>query len=123
VLPLDEPASSKVIAIEKKGDQYRVIVQISTKYRGSFNTLAFGEIKPYSGSLKDGRLDLIYYRDPGLNVGDPFPVFILRGRKFSWPPPDCFHVRDKNTGVFSCSYAQQKRSFEVNPVSPTSGRQ
>ena len=43
-----------------------------------FNTLAFGEIKPYSGSLKDGRLDLIYYRDPGLNVGDPFPVWTLR---------------------------------------------
>ena len=49
---------AKVIAIEQRGDQYQVIVQISTKYRGSFNTLAFGEIKPYSGSLKDSRLDL-----------------------------------------------------------------
>jgi hypothetical protein len=49
----------KVTAVEKRGDQYQVIVQISTKYRGSFNTLAFGEIKPYSGSIKDGRLDLI----------------------------------------------------------------
>jgi hypothetical protein len=28
-------------AIEERGDQYQVIVQISTKYRGSFNTLAF----------------------------------------------------------------------------------
>jgi hypothetical protein len=28
---------AKVIAIEKRGDQYQVIVQISTKYRGSFN--------------------------------------------------------------------------------------
>jgi hypothetical protein len=128
---------AKVIAIEKRDDQYQVIVQISTKYRGSFNpnsdsrnlplgpkpvlqhlfgvkprhqaknrtvcrlmgesaaldaadsevvstsesgfnTLAFGEIKPYSGSLKDGRLDLIYYRDPGLEVGDQFPVWTLR---------------------------------------------
>jgi hypothetical protein len=43
---------AKVIAIEKLGCQYQVIVQISTKYRGSFSTLAFGEIKPYSGSLK-----------------------------------------------------------------------
>jgi hypothetical protein len=60
---------AKVITIEKRGDQYQLIVQISTKYRGSFNTLAFGEIKPYSGSIKDGRLDLIYYRDPGLGVG------------------------------------------------------
>jgi hypothetical protein len=42
---------------------------ISTKYRGSFNTLAFGEIKPYSGSLKDDRLDLVYYRIPALTAG------------------------------------------------------
>ena len=69
---------AKVTAVEKRGEQYQVIVQITTKYRGSFNTLAFGEIKPYIGSLKDGRLDLVYYRDPGLNVGDPFPVWILR---------------------------------------------
>jgi hypothetical protein len=69
---------AKVTAIERRGDLYQVTVQISEKYRGSFSTLAFGEIKPYSGSLKDGRLDLIYYRDPGLNVGDPFPVWTLR---------------------------------------------
>jgi hypothetical protein len=68
---------AKVIAIEKRGDQYQVIVQINTKYRGSFNTLAFGAIKPYSGSLKDGRLDLIYYQDPGLAIGDPFPLWTL----------------------------------------------
>ena len=42
---------AKVVAIEKRGDQYLVIAQISTKYRG-------GEIKPYSGSLNDGRVDL-----------------------------------------------------------------
>ena len=68
---------AKVIALEKPGERYQVIVQISTNYRGSFNTLAFGEIKPYSGSLKDGRLDLIYYRDPGLEVEDPFPLWAL----------------------------------------------
>ena len=28
-----------------------MIVQIGSKYRVSFNTLAFGEIKPYSGCL------------------------------------------------------------------------
>jgi hypothetical protein len=39
------------------------------KYQDSFNALAFGEIKPYSGSLNDGRLDLVYYRDPSLEVG------------------------------------------------------
>ena len=69
---------AKVIAIERRGDQYfQAIIQIGPKYRGSFNTLAFGDIKPYSGSLKDGRLDLLYYRDPGLNVGDQFPLWTL----------------------------------------------
>jgi hypothetical protein len=71
---------AKVIATEKRGDQYQVIVRISSKYRGSFNTLACGEIKPQSRSLKDGRLDLIYYRDPGLNVGDSFPLSTLHQR-------------------------------------------
>jgi hypothetical protein len=68
---------AKVITIEKRGDQYQVIVQISTNYRGSFNTLAFGEIKPYVGSLKDGRLDLVYFRDPHLGIGDQFPLWTL----------------------------------------------
>jgi hypothetical protein len=69
---------AKVVAIEKRNDQYfQVIIQIATKYRRSFNTLAFGEIKPYSGSLKDGRLDLVYYRDPGLKAGDQFPLWTL----------------------------------------------
>jgi hypothetical protein len=68
---------AKVIAIEKRGDQYRVIVQIGTKYRGSFNTLASGEIEPHIGSLKDGRLDLVYYRDPGLSEGDLFSLWTL----------------------------------------------
>jgi hypothetical protein len=67
-----------LIATEKLSDQYHVIVQINTKYRGSFNTLAFGEVKPYSGALKDGRLDLVYYRDPGLNVGDELPLWTLQ---------------------------------------------
>ncbi|MBV8815306.1 MAG: hypothetical protein JO271_12520 [Verrucomicrobia bacterium] len=68
---------AKVTAVDQIGDQYHVVVQITTKYRGSFNTLAFGEVKPYSGSLNDGRLDLIYYREPGLNVGDDFPLWTL----------------------------------------------
>jgi hypothetical protein len=46
---------AKVVAMEERACQYQVVVQITNKYRGSFNTLAFGEIKPYSGSLKNGR--------------------------------------------------------------------
>ena len=68
---------AKVVAMEERACQYQVVVQITNKYRGSFNTLAFGEIKPYSGSLKDGRLDLVYYLDPELNIGDPFPLWTL----------------------------------------------
>ena len=74
----DDLASRKSDRDRKTGDQYfQVIIQISTKYRGSFNTLAFRKIKPYSGSLKDGRLDLVYYQYPGLNVGDQFPLWTL----------------------------------------------
>lgn len=68
---------AKVAAIEKKEDHYQVIVEITVRYRGSFNTLVFGEIKPYRGSLKERRLDLIYYQDPGLSVGGPFPLWTL----------------------------------------------
>ena len=69
---------ARVMAIEERARQYQVVVQITTKYRGSFNTLAFGEIKPYSGSLKDGRLDLVYYLDPSLKAGDQFPLWTLQ---------------------------------------------
>jgi len=71
------PIAAKVMATERRGEQYQVIVQISPKYRGSFNTLAFGEIKPHSGSLRDGRLDLVYYQNPGLSAEDPFPLWTL----------------------------------------------
>ena len=71
------PIAAKVTAIEKRADQYQVVVQISPKYRGSFNTLAFGEIKPHIGSLRDGRLDLVYYQNPGLSIGDPFSLWTL----------------------------------------------
>jgi hypothetical protein len=63
--------------MEERACQYQVVVQITNKYRDSFNTLLFGEIKPYTGFLKNGRLDLVYYRDPGLTVGDRFPLWTL----------------------------------------------
>jgi hypothetical protein len=71
------PILAKVTAIEKRGDRYQVIVQVTPKYRGSFNIFAFGEIKPHSGSIKDGRLDLVYHQNPSLNLGDPFPLWTL----------------------------------------------
>jgi hypothetical protein len=73
-MPIMTPLPAKVTVIEKRGAQYQVIVEISPKYRGSFNTLVFCEIKPHSGSLQDGRLNLVYYQNPGLSIGDPFPL-------------------------------------------------
>jgi hypothetical protein len=72
------PVPAKVLAVEKNGDRYQVIVRIETKYRGSFNTLVFGENKPFTGSYRDCRLDLIYYRDPCLEVDQAFPVWTIR---------------------------------------------
>jgi hypothetical protein len=70
-----------VIAAEQCSAHYHVIVQLqSPNYRGSFNTLAFGEKKPYRGSLKEGRLELVYHQDPALRAGEPFPLWTLLGR-------------------------------------------
>ena len=72
------PVLAKVIAVENDGDRYHVVVRIESKYRGSFNTLVFGDNKPLTGSYRDGRLDLIYYRDPCLAAGEAFPVWTIR---------------------------------------------
>jgi hypothetical protein len=70
------PILAKVRAVERQGDKYLVIIQIMLRrYRGSFNTLAFGETKPFIGSYHNGRLDLIYRADPGLKTGGAFPLW------------------------------------------------
>jgi hypothetical protein len=71
------PLPATVTAIGKEGEQYRVLVQISSKYQGSVATLVFGELKPHSASLKEGQLDLVYYQNRSLNLGDPLPLWIL----------------------------------------------
>jgi hypothetical protein len=68
---------AKVLAVERIGDRYQVVVRIGTKYRGSFNTLVFGENKPFIGSYRNGRLDLVYHRDPCLMVHQVFPVWTI----------------------------------------------
>ena len=67
-----------LLAVDKQADKHRVIVRILRKYRGSFNTLKFGENKPLIGFCHEGRLDLIYYRDPGLKEGQPFPLWTIQ---------------------------------------------
>src|SRR5271156_5634548 len=44
---------AKVLTIDKQEDKHRIIVRIVLpKYRGSFNTLKFGENKPLMGSCR-----------------------------------------------------------------------
>ena len=59
----------KVISSEKRPDQYCVTVEIElSNFRRSFNSLRFGDQIPFSGSFRDGTLELRYYQDPGLKV-------------------------------------------------------
>ena len=70
------PIVAKVLAVDKQGDKYLVIIQIMLrKFRGSFNTLTFGEKKPSIGSCHNGRLDLVYCVDACLRAGGPFPLW------------------------------------------------
>ena len=69
---------AEVIAVEAHGQRYYVVVRIGVaKYRGSFNTLVFGKNKPYIGSCRDGRLDLVFHQNPDLKAGQPFPLWTL----------------------------------------------
>ena len=73
------PIPAEVIATERQGTRYHLVVEIGIpKYRGSFNSLVFGETKPYRGFLKEGRLELVYHKDPGFRPGEPFPLWTLR---------------------------------------------
>jgi hypothetical protein len=70
---------AKIVAVDKQSDKHRVIVRILLrKYKGSFHTLMFGENKPLLGACHDGRLDLVYRRDPGLEEGEPFPLWTIQ---------------------------------------------
>ena len=70
---------AKVLTIDKQEDKHRIIVRIVLpKYRGSFNTLKFGEKKPFTGFCRDGQLDLVYYQDPGLEAGQSFPLWTIQ---------------------------------------------
>jgi hypothetical protein len=70
---------AKIVAVDKQSDKHRVIVRILLrKYKGSFHTLMFGEYKPLLGACHDGRLDLVYRRDPGLKEGQPFPLWTIQ---------------------------------------------
>jgi len=73
------PILAKVLSVEKQSSQYRVRVQIElNRYLGSFHTLKFGESKPFTGACHNGKVDLFYYGDPGVKVGQPFPLWTIQ---------------------------------------------
>jgi hypothetical protein len=70
---------AEVVAAHRLVNQYHVIVRIGVgRYRGSFATLDFGDNKPLIGACHDGRVDLIYLRDPGLCAGQRFPLWSIQ---------------------------------------------
>jgi hypothetical protein len=80
---------AKVVSSEKRGDQYCVTVEIELpNFRGSFNSLRFGDRIPFSGSYQSGKLELRYYQDPGLEIGQQFPLWLseFRNKESRWTP-------------------------------------
>jgi hypothetical protein len=80
---------AKVLSSEKRGDQYCVTVEIELpNFRRSFNSLRFGDQIPFSGSYRDGKLELRYYQDPGLEIGQQFPLWLseFRSKESRWTP-------------------------------------
>jgi hypothetical protein len=73
------PIPTKVPTVEKQSSQYRVLVQIEVdRYLGSFHTLRFGESKPFWGACHYGKVELFYYRDPGVGKGKQFPLWTIQ---------------------------------------------
>ena len=69
------PIPAEDLPVIKQSSQYRVLVQIELeKYLGSFQSFRFGKNNPFAGTCYHGRLDLFYYRDPGLKAGKSFPL-------------------------------------------------
>jgi hypothetical protein len=69
---------AKVLSNEKRRDQYCVTVEIElANFRRSFNSLRFGDQIPFSGSCRDRTLELRYYQDPGVEVGQQFPLWLI----------------------------------------------
>jgi hypothetical protein len=69
--------SADVVSVHRLLSQYHVIVRIGA-YRGSFDTLVFGDNKPLIGACHDRRVDLIYLQDPGLCAGQRFPLWSIQ---------------------------------------------
>ena len=73
---------AKVLSNEKRGDRYCVTVEIELpNLRLSFNSFRFGDQIPFSGSYRNGTLELRYYQDPGVKVGQQFPLWLIEANR------------------------------------------
>jgi hypothetical protein len=80
---------AKVLSSQKQGDRYCVTVEIELpNFRRSFNSLRFGDQIPFSGSYRNGKLELRYYQDPGLEIGQQFALWLseFRTKECRWTP-------------------------------------
>jgi hypothetical protein len=73
------PIPAKVLIVDRLGDQFLITVRVGTeKFKGRFDRLSFGETKPHVVSYRNGWLDLVYYQNPGLKAGKPFPLWRIQ---------------------------------------------
>jgi hypothetical protein len=71
--------SAQVTSVDRQRGQYCVNVRMRRlTYRGSYDTLVFGEKRPTVGSSRNGRLHLIYFQDPELKEGEAFPLWTIQ---------------------------------------------
>ena len=70
------PIPAKVLIVDRLGDQFLITVRVETeKIGGTVDRLSFGKIIPRVVTYHNGWLDLVYYQNPGLKVGKPFPLW------------------------------------------------
>lgn len=70
------PIPAKVVNVDRSCDEFLVSVWVGCEsFQGSFDSLSFGEIKPYFGSYHYGWLDVAFRQNPGLKTGQEFPLW------------------------------------------------
>src|SRR5260221_12592173 len=106
---------AKVLSNEKRDDQYCVTVEIELpNFRRSFNSLRFGDQIPFSGSYREGKLELCYYQDPRLEIGQQFPLSLSEFRnKESRRTPSRKSISDSLDSVSFPPLNLSARHFKV----------
>jgi len=59
------------------GLQYQLVVEIVPKYPAHLIHSSLGILNRTLAHLGNGRLDLVYFQNPGLHIGDRFPLWTL----------------------------------------------